>query len=203
MANYVPVAPGEHPRLIFRKTEVGTLRKRAATPEGRIIMSRLRQILLGPLTADFLRIHPEPGVNADEMLAPFLQQTNGPFTVWHATGWAFLYQMTGDTRYADRAAQFARRAMSGETNPDNRYTWPGNGQLRAGPTLSAIALAYDMAYDGWDAATRREIADGIIRNPFLAQIANALRHCPGCNHWGAHTGHRRARPPRRSGDRLH
>jgi hypothetical protein len=185
---HVPVAPGEHPRLIFRKTDVPELRKRAETPEGKTIMARLKELLDGPITARHLAEGAAQGPEANKELAFFQRQSDGPFTLWHAAGWAFLYQMTGDARHAARAAAMAKRAVSGEANVDGRYTWPGNGQLRAGPALSAIALAYDMAYDGWDAATRKSVADAITANPCLKDIASRPRHCPGCNHWGAHTG---------------
>ena len=33
---FVPPAPGEHPRLLFRKSDLPELRKRAATPEGNL-----------------------------------------------------------------------------------------------------------------------------------------------------------------------
>lgn len=153
-----PVAAGEHPRLIFRKDDVAALRKRAETPAGKAIIERAEN------------------------------QLEAPFTTWHAAGHAFLYQITGDQAWADKAKQAAEQTIAGKANPDRRYTWPGNGQLRAGPCLSALALAYDMAYDGWDAATREKIAKGIVANKYLEEIANSPRHCPGCNHWGAHTG---------------
>lgn len=156
--NWKPVAAGEHPRLIFRKDDVAALRKRATTPAGRTIIERAKS------------------------------QVEAPFTTWHAAGHAFLYQVTGDQAWADRAREAAEQTIAGKANPDGRYTWPGNGQLRAGPCLSAVALAYDMAYDGWDTATREKIARGIVANKYLEEIANSPRHCPGCNHWGAHTG---------------
>ncbi len=37
--------PGEHPRLLFRKSELPALRARAETPEGRAILARLRELL--------------------------------------------------------------------------------------------------------------------------------------------------------------
>lgn len=153
-----PVAAGEHPRLIFRKQDVAALRKRAETPAGKVIIERAKKLL------------------------------EAPFTTWHAAGHAFLYQVTGDQAWADKAKEAAGQTLARQPNPDGRYTWPGNGQLRAGPCLSALALAYDMAYDGWDAATRETIAKGIVANKFLEEIANRPRHAPGCNHWGAHTG---------------
>jgi hypothetical protein len=125
-----PVTANEHPRLIFRKDDVPTLRKRAQSPAGKVIIERAKTLL------------------------------EAPFTTWHAAGHAFLYQVTGDQAWADKAREAAEQTLAGKANPDGRYTWPGEGQLRAGPCLSAVALAYDMAYDGWDAATRAKIAQG-------------------------------------------
>ena len=155
---FVPVKPGEHPRLVFRKTQLPALKKRAERPEGKVMIERLKK------------------------------QLAGKFTLWHASGYAFLYQITGEKQYADKAFDTAQETLTGRANPDGRYTWPGNGQLRAGPCLSGMALAYDMAYDGWDEAQRKKIADGIMANPYFDQIPTKPRHCPGCNHWGAHTG---------------
>jgi hypothetical protein len=186
--DHVPVAPGEHPRLIFRKTDVAELRKRAETPEGKVIMARLKERLEGPITAKTLKEGAVSDGDGGNEVAFFKNQSDGPFTVWHAAGWAFLYQITGDQKHADRAKVMAKRAIAGEANPDGRYTWPGSGQLRAGPALSALALAYDMAYDGWDAATRKEIASRIMANGGFSAIANSPKHGPGCNHFGAQVG---------------
>jgi hypothetical protein len=154
-----PLAAGEHPRLIFRKDDVPLLRKRAETPAGKIIIQQTKDLVEKPLT------------------------------VWHAAGAAFLYQVTGEKTWAEKAKEFAERTIAGELLAgDNRYKWPGDGQLRAGPTMSGIALAYDMAYDAWDEATRTKVAQAIVGNKHLAEIANRPRHVPGCNHWGAHTG---------------
>lgn len=155
---FVPVELGEHPRLVFRKTDVPALRKRAVRPEGNVMLGRIRD------------------------------QLNAPFTVWHAAGYAFLYQVTGEDQFAAKAFEAAQQTLSGKANPDGRYTWPGNGQLRAGPCLSGMGLAYDMAYGGWAEDQRQQVVDGIVANKYLEEIAHKPRHCPGCNHWGAHTG---------------
>ena len=155
---FVAVKPGEHPRLVFRKSDLPALKKRAERPEGKVMIDRLKQ------------------------------QLAGKFTIWHAAGYAFLYQITGEKKYADKAFDMAQDTLMQRANPDNRYTWPGNGQLRAGPCLSGMALVYDMGYDGWDDAQRKKVADGIMANTYFEQIPNKPRHSPGCNHWGAHTG---------------
>ena len=44
---HVAVKPGEHPRLLFRRSELPALRARAKTPEGRAILRRLGVLLNG------------------------------------------------------------------------------------------------------------------------------------------------------------
>ena len=48
--DWVPLKPGEHPRLVFRQSDVPALRKRAETPEGKYILSRLNTLLNGRWT---------------------------------------------------------------------------------------------------------------------------------------------------------
>jgi len=151
--------PGEHPRLVFRKDFVPTLRERAKTPEGQAMIAR-----------------------AEKML-------NDRFTTWNPAGWALLYQATGDAAYADKAREAAAELMAGKGQHDKRYHYRHpNGQLRAGPALSALALAYDMAYDGWPEDFRQQVANDILNHPMTAEIANKPRHHPGVNHWGPHSG---------------
>ena len=45
--DFQPLQPGEHPRLLFRKSNVELLRKKAQTPEGKAIIARLRTQLNG------------------------------------------------------------------------------------------------------------------------------------------------------------
>ncbi|MCC5829749.1 MAG: hypothetical protein JJU36_09925 [Phycisphaeraceae bacterium] len=150
--------PGEHPRIIFRRSELPEIRRRAATEEGQIVLKRMREML------------------------------DQRYTNWNAAAYAFLYLVTEEQGYADKARDAAREVIGRRANPDGRYTWPGNGQLRAGPLMAGLALAYDMAYDGWDEAFRKEIAKAILDNPHTEAIARRPQLEPGANHWGAHSG---------------
>ena len=156
---WVPVKPGEHPRLLFRKSDLPELKRRAETPIGKIIMKRLNE-----------------------------QLTRTPFTTWHSAGYAFLYQITGKQEHADKAKSLMQATLNGRGNPDGRYTYPGNGQLRAGPVLAGVALAYDLAYDGWDEEFRRTFVQKIMSQNYFNEIPTSPRHGPGCNHYGAHQG---------------
>ena len=44
---HIAPAPGEHPRLFFRKADLPALKKRAATADGKAIIERLKVVLGG------------------------------------------------------------------------------------------------------------------------------------------------------------
>jgi len=157
---WVPLKPGEHPRLLFRKSDLPALRKRAKHPEAKLILARLNKLL------------------------------QGPYTLWHAAGYAFLYQLTGDRKYAQQAKEHVDRALAGTPDRDRRYgfTNPG-GKLRAGPSYSAIALAYDMCYQAWDEAYRKRVAQEIQRRlPPLMIETGGGQHNFHSNHYAAWNG---------------
>ena len=178
MAGHAALAPGEHPRLIFRKHDLPALRKRMETAEGKAILQRLEQML------------------------------KGPWTLWHGAGYGFLYQLTGEAKYADLARQCVDDAVTGrKTNPDVRYSFfkPGHGgKMRAGPSYAAVAMAYDLCYDGWAKAYRERLARAIqdkIYNPGVKPSSNDEhavgdltfnpgpgQYDPGSNHYGAWQG---------------
>jgi hypothetical protein len=172
---YVPLQPGEHPRLIFRKSDLPELRRRMATPEGRVILARLDALL------------------------------KEPWTLWHGAGYGLLYQLTGEAKYAELARQCVEDARTGrKQNPDARYSYfaPGHGgHMRAGPSYAAVALAYDLCYDAWDQAYRealaREILDRVFKGCKYQQGTEAtglvfqIGHGqldPTSNHYGAWNG---------------
>ncbi len=156
VSGHVPVAAGEHPRLLFRRTDLPALRAKAATPEGRALLQRLRQLLNGGdgegPPAHFSRATRAYPKDAQEVPPP------GTFTIGHAAGYGLLYQLTGDTRYAAWGRECFEQALAGVRDRDPRYSFrrPG-GALRAGPTLGWLAVGYDLCYDGWDAATRERL----------------------------------------------
>lgn len=98
---FVPPKTGEHPRLFFRKHDLPEIKRRAATPEGRAIVVRLRRLLGADgekLPSEHNRRFPVniTAKGPDEL--PI-----GAFTMSHAAGYGMLYQLSGDTRYADMA----------------------------------------------------------------------------------------------------
>ena len=78
---FEPLKPGEHPRLIFRKSDLPALRKQLETPEGKAMLQRF----LARLDKD---LGGSPKVKA-----------------MYPAGYALAYQLTGDKKYADQARQ--------------------------------------------------------------------------------------------------
>ena len=140
----VPVAgwkapePGEHPRLFFRRADLPALRQRAETPEGKVMVDRLRALLGGgealPTEYNPNRGKQPDGTGGFSAKAPFGQT----YTLWHAAGFGMLWQLTGKKKYADLGRQCVEKALDGVRDRDDRYSFrkPG-GALRAGPPICA------------------------------------------------------------------
>lgn len=191
------VAPNEHPRLFFRKTDLETLRKRAQTPEGALIMQTLKRQLGGGEAMPTVYNQEAPNnIIGNKRFAL------GTYTLWHGAGFGFLYQITSDTKYAELAKKCVDTAFAGQNDRDRRYNLksPGAG-LRAAPSLAAIAMAYDLCFDAWTPEYRKSIAQKILNysaTPVnnegyegavtLKNMATSPRHQPGSNHYGCYIG---------------
>jgi hypothetical protein len=156
-------APGEHPRILFRKSDLPALRARMETPEGKEILARLREQLGGG------EAMPTQFQTATAAYGKSVRLPLGAYTLQHAMGFGLLYQLTGEQKYADLARQCVDKAVVEKVRDrDPRYSWdrPG-GKLRAGSSYAAIATAYDLCYDAWPEEYRRGLAgkiqDKIIR----------------------------------------
>ncbi len=188
IADWEAVAPNEHPRLFFRKSDIVELRQRAETPTGEAILAELRRQLGGGDEMPSQYNGESAGSNKSDVSSPI-----GTYTLWHGAGFGFLYQITGDEKYAQLGKQCVQKALDGQVDRDRRYcfTSPG-GPLRAGPSLAAVAMAYDLCFDGWDAEFRRKVAAEIYNysNPAtsLRQMALSPSHSPGSNHYGMIVG---------------
>ncbi len=140
---WVAPEPGEHPRLFFRKADLPRLKERAKTPEGQAIVKRLRALLNGSdgesMPTEF---NPNKGKQPDGSGKFHETAAVGKtYTLWHAAGFGFLWQLTGEKKYADLGRQCVEKALDGTRDRDNRYSFRDpTGALRAGPSLGAIAM---------------------------------------------------------------
>lgn len=170
VAGHIPFAPGEHPRLFFRQGDLPELKRRAATPEGQYILAHLKN-----------------------------QLATYPYTLWNGFGYAFLHLITGDTSYNRLSQQAVQQALDGKADQDPRYNFKlPQEMLRAGPSLSAIAMAYDLGYEAWAPEFRRKVALAIqnYKPPIidhndtisLERLALRPHLMPESNHYGAQVG---------------
>lgn len=158
VANFQAPEAGEHPRLLFRERDLPRLRALAQTGEGQAILRRLRACLngadgeslptqfnpvVGPAAAD--------GSGAFHKTAPL-----GAYTFSHIVGYGFLYQLTGEQKYADLGWQCFEKALAGYRDRDRRYAFHAPyGALRAGPVMGWTAVGFDLCYDGWTEEQRK------------------------------------------------
>ncbi len=188
---FVPVQPGEHPRLLFRKADVPALRKKAETPEGKAIVARLRHVLGGngetfpEKVSPATKGYPEGGYKVLGI------SEQGYLTISHAAGYGLLYQLTGDKKYADLGRRAFEKYMEGVRDVDSRYSFVGpNGELRAGSSWAVAALGYDLCYDGWDAEFRKKVAKAFLTVQIegggagLIRCATGPKYGPTKNHYG-------------------
>ena len=192
VAGWQAPAAGEHPRLFFRRADIPDLRKRADTPEGRAILARLKTLLGGgeamPKVFGAARQAYDKNEKKEDLPV-------GTYTLWHGAGFGLLYQVTGESKYADLGRQCVEKAFDGQRDRDDRYSWvkPG-GALRAGPSIGAIAMAYDLCYDGWDEEFRTKVGQELQNYDqdggamTLRNMALTPKHPPGSNHYGCQVG---------------
>ena len=96
LSNYKAIAPQEHPRLIFRASELPALKQKAQTAHGKKIVDRLKQALKEPIYYDGY------------------VPTGG----YHAAGHCFLSLLENDQKAAQTAWEITQKAMA---NPGKRF----------------------------------------------------------------------------------
>jgi len=117
----IAIQPGEHPRLFFRNADMDEIRRRMKTPLGEKIVEQLEYMLENPGE----------------------KNPHGP--IW-GTGWAMMYQLTGEKKYADRAFNHMTGWMF------NAYYY--GGWYLHSYTMTGGAVIYDLCYDGWSQQQR-------------------------------------------------
>jgi len=135
VAGFVPLKPGEHPRLIFRPADLPALRKRMETPVGKAIAEML-------LTRSPLRS---------------ARQVDDRRASWMAANWGAIWQLTGDKEAAEKARRVLVDEVVKKPMPFDR------ADIHHAPRLLGAALAYDLCYDAWPPALRALVAEFLHR----------------------------------------
>jgi hypothetical protein len=157
VVKFQEVAPGEHPRLLFRKSDLPALRAKAKTPEGEAIINRLRVQLDGAKGDSMPKLPSgQPNTNENAKDGDDANVTVGLYTLSHVAGYGLIYQLTGDKKYADLGRKCMELALKGQRDRDGRYSFrKPDGALRAGPSIGWYALgpAGPRLADGWPASS--------------------------------------------------
>ncbi|MDJ1181645.1 hypothetical protein [Roseofilum casamattae] len=85
-----PISAREHPRIAFNKNQLSQLQKKARTPYGRAILTRLQTVLKGKIDYD--------GYN--------------PNSGYHAAGHCFLFGLNQDRKHAMQGWELARNTLN-------------------------------------------------------------------------------------------
>ena len=126
VSSFKAPAAGEHPRLIFRKSDLAELARRAQTDEGKAMVQVMRS------------------------RSPVRQvaQTGPRRASWLAANWGVLYHLAGEKEGPDYARQIIMSEVIRKPPPNDA------GDIHLAPRLLGLALAYDLCYDAWDAEFR-------------------------------------------------
>ena len=128
VAGFKPPDAGEHPRLLFRREQIASLRERAQTPTGKAILARLR-VLLGGGEQMPTSLNPHPTRNVGPKGMSTLPV--GAFTIAHGTGFRLGYVLQSVALAYDFChdawdKDFRRRVVT-EIQNQNTRSLAGNG----------------------------------------------------------------------------
>ncbi len=118
VAGHVPIVAGEHPRLLFRRSDLSTLRAKATTPEGQAILRRLR-LLLDGANGETMTTRLNPATTFDQ--ASKTPPLDGTYTIGHAAGYGLLFQLTGDPKFVEFRRECFERALAGTRDRDEGF----------------------------------------------------------------------------------
>jgi hypothetical protein len=153
LLGFVAPAAGEHPRLYLRRSEVPRLRAQAATPRGQEVVQGLLNLVGGGKTVGPVQIE---GWSKRYKLDKF----------YDATTYATLFQITGEASYAALARQAIERYYQPEEAArlrsfvTNRDLW---GYGFSSDLFVSEIMAYDLCYEAWEPAFRRQVAERLAR----------------------------------------
>lgn len=149
LAESVQFKPGEHPRLLFDKDDIATLRQRAKTPQGKKLMDELRR-LLSQADRGF-------AWNKCAGRTSWKKRCATPYSEgYYAVGEAAMFLLTDKKVHLERAKH---RMLDAMCSRDGEAGGWGNA-----PRMTGVALCYDMLYHHLDEEFRRTIR-GFLRQP--------------------------------------
>ncbi|ACK64423.1 conserved hypothetical protein [Rippkaea orientalis PCC 8801] len=182
--NHQPIKPQEHPRLIFRQTELKTLRKKAKTPTGQLILSHLQRTLNEPINYQgyvpdsgyhaagqcflaLLNQKPEKATIAWEIVQNVMNQPaprlfeQSPTVAGVALAYDLCYDFWKGSRgrivtqwLAQKTQTFVEGNLSQGWNPTPWSNW--NARVRGAAGLGALAILNEPEIDGFSPSQVRQ-----------------------------------------------
>ena len=161
--NHQPLKSLEHPRLVFRASQLEEVRTKAQTATGKAILARLQQSLNQKI------YYQGYGLNGGS----------------HAAGHCFLALLNQDQQSADQGWQIAQKAIKQSKGVNGK----GNPRvLELSQLVTGIAIAYDLCYPLWDQAQRKSITRWLAsRSVKLVQGGGANWNNNTVSNWNART----------------
>ncbi len=127
------LAAGGHPRLLLGEADVPALREKVKTEPYASMLAMIQ-------------------MNAEDVTEDNADGTSGAYSDSHvAVKCAFLYQITGDAAWAQKARDHVQARFDDKAK---KWADPGLKGLTSYMQAKGVALAYDLAYDAWDPAFR-------------------------------------------------
>jgi hypothetical protein len=186
-----------HPYLYFSSNELPELRQRISTDEVcKAIFDKLLiegKILLATEVEKIPPVEdPNPRYTGDWSFHNYIDDNRN-----HAQILAFLYQMTGEEKYAEKAFEFAEVVCDVSHWEDRAHQFPiiysrvkpwnvpddqvvFNYDLYTGHTAHALGIVYDWIYDWMDVQQRDRIRGALLEKAILRVRGN------WDSHWWAH-----------------
>ena len=185
----------QHPYLYFTEAEKPALIERIENdPESREIMDRMlaegNRLLYTPVEQYPPVRDKNPRYTGDNSYNTYIWDYRE-----HAQSLAFLYQMTGEQKYADKAFEFADVICDVNTWVDRAHDfpiiynriWPWNGlddedqvmfnfDIRAGDTAYVMASVYDWLYPALTKYQRDRIRGALLEKAILLVRGNYDYH---------------------------
>jgi hypothetical protein len=141
-----PAVVSAHPRLLASSSDFASMRQRISTdPTAKALFAGIKKRADTALTEPPVTYNKSDGVRILNTSRAVLDR---------AYDLGFMWQMTGDSRYADRLwRDLAAAASFKDWNPDHF--------LDTAEMTHAFAISYDWLYDRWTPAQRSTLATAI------------------------------------------
>ncbi len=172
---FATASAAEHPRLLFSRSDIASIRERARDPQLQPVAKRLLERADLLLSASPLVVSPtlrgEPDAPGELKGLEAARRLQGRVLTL-----SMAFTLTGDRRYLDAAVAELDRALAWKVWVDTAHPPPYD--LMAGELCMTFGLAYDWLYADLTPAQRARLREGAEKRGLTAYLAAADRPKP-------------------------